>query len=90
MQEPVFKLREYFRKAGVHKNPDYKDLEEHIAVQMEFLRYLLENGNEDLYRDFFKNQVYEVGVFLLRSACRIYKDRFLSGSGPFYPGSHDV
>jgi len=56
MQEPVFKLREYFRKAGVYKNPDYKDLEEHIAVQMEFLRYLLENRNEDLYRDFFKNK----------------------------------
>ncbi|MBW1947788.1 MAG: molybdopterin-dependent oxidoreductase, partial [Deltaproteobacteria bacterium] len=56
MQEPVFELREYFRKAGVHKNPDYKDLEEHIAVQMELLRYLLENGNGDLYRDFFKNK----------------------------------
>jgi len=56
MQEPVFELREYFRKAGVHKNPDYKDLEEHIAVQMELLRYLLENGKEDLYRDFFKNK----------------------------------
>jgi len=56
MQEPVFKLREYFRKAGVHKNPDYKDLEEHVAVQMELLRYLLENGKEDLYRDFFKNK----------------------------------
>jgi len=56
MQEPVVELREYFRKAGVHKNPDYKDLEEHIAVQMELLRYLLENGKEDLYRDFFKNK----------------------------------
>ena len=56
MQKPVFDLREYFRKAGVHKNPDFKDLEEHIAVQMELLRYLLENSNEDLYRDFFKNK----------------------------------
>ncbi|MBW2109277.1 MAG: molecular chaperone TorD family protein, partial [Deltaproteobacteria bacterium] len=42
MQKPVFELREFFRKAGVHKSPDYKDLEEHIAVEMEFLRYLLE------------------------------------------------
>lgn len=56
MQEPVFELRDYFRKAGVHKNPDYKDLEEHIAVQMEFLRYVMEKGNEDLYLDFFKNK----------------------------------
>jgi len=54
MQEPVYELREYFRKAGVHKNPDYKDLEDHIAVQMELLRYLLENGNENVYRDFLK------------------------------------
>jgi len=56
MQDPVFELREYFRKAGVHKNPDYKDLEEHIAVQMEFLRYVMEKGNEELYLDFFKNK----------------------------------
>lgn len=54
MQDSVFELRDYFRKAGVHKSPDYMDLEEHIAVQMELLRYLLENGNEDLYRDFLK------------------------------------
>jgi anaerobic selenocysteine-containing dehydrogenase/TorA maturation chaperone TorD len=56
MQQPVFELREYFRKAGVHKKPDYKDLEEHIAVQMEFLRYVMDKGNEDLYLDFFKNK----------------------------------
>ncbi|HDM09002.1 MAG TPA: molybdopterin oxidoreductase [Desulfobacteraceae bacterium] len=56
MQKPVFELREYFRKAGVHKSPEYKDLEEHIAVQMEFLRYVLENGDSDLYLDFFQNK----------------------------------
>lgn len=56
MQEPVFELREYFRKAGVHKNPEYPDLEEHVAVQMELLRYLLEKHDETLYRDFFKNK----------------------------------
>ena len=56
MQKPVFELREFFRKANVSKSPDYKDLEEHIAVHMEFLRYLLEKGDEDLYKDFFKNK----------------------------------
>ena len=56
MQKPVFELREYFSKAGVHKSPDYKDLEEHIAVEMDLLRYLLEKGNRDLYLDFFKNK----------------------------------
>jgi len=56
MQKPVFELREFFSKAGVYKSPDYKDLEEHIAVEMEFLRYILEKGHKDLYRDFFKNK----------------------------------
>ena len=56
MQKPVFELREYFRKAGVHKSPDFKDLDEHIAVEMELLRYLLDNGKSDLYVDFFKNK----------------------------------
>ena len=56
MQKPVFELRKFFNKAGVHKSPEYKDLEEHIAVEMEFLRYLLEKGKADLYKDFFKNK----------------------------------
>ncbi len=56
MQKPLLELREFFRKAGVHKNPEFKDLEEHVAVEMELLRYLLEKGNEDLYKDFFKHK----------------------------------
>ena len=55
MQKPVITLREYFRKAGVHKNPDFKDLDDHIAVEMEFLRYLLEKQDTDTYIKFFKN-----------------------------------
>ena len=50
MQKPVVTLREEFKKAGVHKNPDFKDLDDHIAVEMEFLRYLLEKKDEDVYR----------------------------------------
>ena len=42
MQKPVFELRKLFHKAGVHKSPEFKDLDEHIAVEMEFLRFLLE------------------------------------------------
>lgn len=56
MQKPLFELRKYFQKAGVHKSSDYKDLEEHVAVEMELLRYLLEKGKEELYIDFFKNK----------------------------------
>lgn len=55
MQKPVGTLREYFKKAGVHKNPDFKDLDDHIAVEMEFLRYLLDKEDGETYTDFFKN-----------------------------------
>jgi len=55
MQKPVSILREYFKNAGVHKNSEYKDLDDHIAVEMEFLRYLLENQEVDMYIKFFKN-----------------------------------
>jgi thiosulfate reductase/polysulfide reductase chain A len=56
MQKTVFELREFFKKCGVHKSPDYKDLEEHIAVQIELLRYLLEKGQVDFYKEFFSNK----------------------------------
>lgn len=56
MQKPVIEMREYFKKAGVHKNPEYKDLDDHIAVHLEYLRYVLENGNDELYKDFFKKK----------------------------------
>ena len=55
MQKPVLTIREYFKTAGVHKNPDFKDLDDHIAVEMEFLRYLLEKQDADMYVKFFKN-----------------------------------
>jgi len=53
MQKPVVKLREFFRNAGVHKSFDYKDLEEHIAVELEFLSYLLDKKMLDEFEDFF-------------------------------------
>ena len=40
MQKPVFEIRKLFREAGVHKSEDYKDLDDHIAVEFEFMRYL--------------------------------------------------
>ena len=56
MQQPVFELREFFRQAGLHPSPDFPDLEEHIAVQMEFLRHLLEKGDITEYENFFKTK----------------------------------
>ncbi|MDO9566003.1 MAG: molybdopterin-dependent oxidoreductase [Candidatus Desulfaltia sp.] len=56
MQAPVFELRKAFYKAGVHKSEDYKDLDEHIAVEIEFLRYLLDMEMTDKYTEFFKDR----------------------------------
>ena len=42
MQEPVVSIRAALNAAGVHKNPDYFDLDDHIAVELEFMRYLAE------------------------------------------------
>ncbi|MBW1817659.1 MAG: molybdopterin-dependent oxidoreductase [Deltaproteobacteria bacterium] len=42
MGGPVFEVRTAYRKAGVHKSDAFKDLDDHIAVELEFLRHLLE------------------------------------------------
>jgi thiosulfate reductase/polysulfide reductase chain A len=87
MQQPVFELREYFRKVKVHKSPGYKDLEEHIAVEMEFLRYLLEKGYADQYKDFFKNKyLYWVAVFCDQLAACAQTD-FYQGLAHFTRGA---
>jgi len=44
MGEPVLAVRRSYRKAGVHKSEAYKDLDDHIAVELEFLRYLLQQA----------------------------------------------
>lgn len=52
MQKSVFDVRRFYRKAGVHKSDNYRDLDDHIAVEMEFVRYLLEKmGEEDMRFD---------------------------------------
>ena len=35
--EPVFQMREYLRKQGLHKDPDYPEPEDHVAVEFDFL-----------------------------------------------------
>ncbi len=47
MGEPVFKVRKALHKAGMHKSPEFKDLDDHIAVELELLRRLLEAGHEE-------------------------------------------
>jgi anaerobic selenocysteine-containing dehydrogenase/TorA maturation chaperone TorD len=57
MQKSVFDVRAAYRKAGVHKSDDYKDLDDYIAVELEFVRHLLEKGNADAAADFLNNHL---------------------------------
>ena len=47
MQTPVPLLRTIYREAGLHKSEDYKDLEDHIAVELEFMRFQAERAAYD-------------------------------------------
>lgn len=44
MQEPVVAMRAALNRAGVRKNPSYFDLDDHIAVELEFMRYLAQRA----------------------------------------------
>lgn len=48
MQEPVVKVREALFKAGIRKNEEYWDLDDHIAVELEFMRYMAEKAAYDV------------------------------------------
>ena len=39
----VPEVRKYYRQASVHKSADYHDLDDHLAVELEFMRYLADN-----------------------------------------------
>lgn len=61
MQEPVFKIREILNKVEMHKNESYYDLDDHIAAELELMRYFSEQAAEkesdqaDEF-DFLRNQ----------------------------------
>lgn len=61
MQEPVAAVRKAYREAGVHKNPQYRDLDDHIAVELEFMRYLADKaageGQQNGQFDFLRNHL---------------------------------
>ncbi len=46
MQQPVVDMRAALSKAGMKKNPDYKDLEDHIAVELALMRHHVEEAAE--------------------------------------------
>ncbi len=44
MQEPVVKMREVMNKTGLHKHEDFLDLDDHIAAELELMRYFAEQA----------------------------------------------
>jgi thiosulfate reductase/polysulfide reductase chain A len=62
MQAPVVEMRAALNKAGMKKHPDYKDLEDHIAVELEFMRHLAEKaaykgGKQEEQFDFLRDHL---------------------------------
>lgn len=56
-QKNVFDLRAAYRAADVRPNPDYKDLEEHIGVELEFLAHCLETGRDEQADAFLRERL---------------------------------
>ncbi|ACV69718.1 molybdopterin-dependent oxidoreductase [Desulfohalobium retbaense] len=52
-QKNIFALRSAYREAGLRPAGDYFDLDEHIAVELDFLAALLQRGREDQFQVFF-------------------------------------
>ena len=52
-QQPLFSLRETLRSQDVHTDPGFKDLDDHIAVELDLCAFLLEENRLDAYREFF-------------------------------------
>ena len=62
MQEPVVKMREAMNKAGLHKNDDFLDLDDHISVELELMRHFAEQAaykeiKQDVEFDFLRNHL---------------------------------
>ncbi|CAK8722787.1 MAG: thiosulfate reductase [Candidatus Electronema aureum] len=58
MQEPIFQVRKIYHDSGVHLNPAWPDLDDHIAVELEFMAYLAaQPGNEERQADFLQNHL---------------------------------
>ncbi|WP_417914794.1 molybdopterin-dependent oxidoreductase [Candidatus Electronema sp. JM] len=56
MQEAVFQVRKIYRDSGLHKTPDWPDMDDHIAAELEFMAYLAGRaGSEVLQADFLCN-----------------------------------
>ncbi|HBI15851.1 MAG TPA: molybdopterin oxidoreductase [Desulfobulbaceae bacterium] len=56
-QQSVFALRELLRSIGVHVDPEFKDLDDHVAVELEVCAHLLDEGKLEQYTSFFAGTI---------------------------------
>ncbi len=61
MQDAMIEVRKAYRDAGVRKNETWADLDDHIAVELEFMRYLAEKSadgaDQNSQFDFLRNHL---------------------------------
>jgi thiosulfate reductase/polysulfide reductase chain A len=68
MQEPLFQVRKAYFDNGLHKNSAYQDLDDHIAVELEFMACLAGQTASDLetqerQEDFLRNHLHWADTF---------------------------
>ena len=54
--ETLLRLKDFYRKAGLQKAKGYREREDHLALELEFMHILCKNKNESkLQKDFLKH-----------------------------------
>lgn len=78
MQEPLAAVRTAYRDAGLHKNPAYRDHDDHIAVELECMHLLAGKAAAGEQFDFLRGHLQWAGAF-----CAVLKT---SATSDFYRG----
>ena len=76
-QSPLFDLRRTLRSLNLHIDPAFKDLDDHICVELAVCAFLLEQGNTEGYATFFTQTLMEWAL----AFCDQLQDAAMS---PFY------
>ena len=76
--ETLLKIKQFYRKAGLKKSNNLKEREDHLAVQLEFMRILCEKNDISLQKEFF-NHLYNWAKPLLKKIIECENARFYKG-----------
>jgi TorA maturation chaperone TorD len=91
MREEWDKVREMYAAAGLKRSPECREPEDHIALEMEFMRHLcfrtaaaIEEGRVEMVGAHLRSQREFLGNHLLRWAPRFCRDLVRNASTGFY------